>query len=218
MRSEDCKHPFSRQHEWTPVTASSHSRHRVNGVGGPDEDGPDSAHSRYADQFHYILLLMRLHEQVRQARIEHGLTQVKLAQLAGVPRTQLRVFEEGGNITMQTFLKIVTHLPNLKMVQAGPLDLELRHADPDTLRNADVAEIREAMAELMEATRRVVTLLDRSMGGRARKSAPADAAAADAGHHGYTAEEIARARELADDAAAALALNDDESAEPEDLL
>lgn len=155
---------------------------------------------------------MRLHEQVRQARIEHGLTQVKLAQLAGVPRTQLRVFEEGGNITMQTFLKIVTHLPNLKMVQAGPLDLELRHADPHTLRNADVAEIREAMAELMEATRRVVTLLDRSMGGKPPESLPSGTRG-----HGYTAAEIARAQELEADAAAEMALNDDQPFEEEDL-
>ena len=54
-----------------------------------------------------------LHEDVREARIQHGLSQAKLARLAKIPRSRLRTFEEGGNITINTLEKIVAHADNL---------------------------------------------------------------------------------------------------------
>lgn len=75
-----------------------------------------------------------LHEQVRDARIERGLSQVKLAQLARVPRSQLRKFENGEGITMTTFLKIIGQLPNLKKLTIGPTELQLKTIDFDALR------------------------------------------------------------------------------------
>jgi transcriptional regulator with XRE-family HTH domain len=70
-----------------------------------------------------------LNEQMRQARIAHGLSQLKLAKLAQVPRSQLRKFENGHGITMNTFMKLLSQLPNLKQLTLGPTDLELRHVD-----------------------------------------------------------------------------------------
>jgi transcriptional regulator with XRE-family HTH domain len=60
-----------------------------------------------------------LHEQIRQARIEHGLNQSELARRAGIPRDRLRQFENGENITVETLMKILSQLPNLQTVTSG---------------------------------------------------------------------------------------------------
>lgn len=76
-----------------------------------------------------------LHEQVRDARIAHGLSQVKLAKLAAVPRSQLRNFENGQGINLSTFLKILSRLPNLRRLTLGPTELQLQNVDLEALRN-----------------------------------------------------------------------------------
>jgi hypothetical protein len=61
---------------------------------------------------------------------------VKLAQLARVPRSQLRKFENGeGGITMTTFLKILGQLPDLEQLTLGPTELQLQHVDFDAMRD-----------------------------------------------------------------------------------
>lgn len=100
---------------------------------------------------------MKLHEQVRQARIDLGMSQLKLSQLSGVPRSQLRIFEQGGNITLHTFAKLASHLPNLGVVSMGPVELELRHAD--------LVVLRGAMLEVAEAAMRAVNMLDAAVAG-----------------------------------------------------
>ena len=54
---------------------------------------------------------MYLHEELRKAREEAGLTQAQLARLADIPRNQVVRAEQGGNITLDTLRKIVAQLP-----------------------------------------------------------------------------------------------------------
>ena len=141
---------------------------------------------------------MKLHEQVRAARIDLGLSQLKLSQLSGVPRSQLRIFEQGGNITLQTFAKLASHLPNLEVVSMGPVELELRHAD--------LVVLRGAMLEVAEAAMRAVKMLDAAVAGRLE---PDDAGAAGMiADQGPTPDELARVRELDPIAEAAIVLNE----------
>ncbi|HYI11828.1 MAG TPA: helix-turn-helix transcriptional regulator [Thermoanaerobaculia bacterium] len=77
-----------------------------------------------------------LHEQLREARIRAGLTQVKLAKLANVPRSQLRKFEEGGNITLTTLRKLVTQLPDLQRLNLGAVEILPGNVDPVAIRSA----------------------------------------------------------------------------------
>ena len=92
-----------------------------------------------------------LHEQVRDARIAHGLSQVKLARLAGVPRSQLRNFENGQGITLSTFLKIVGQLPKLERLTLGPTELRLQ--------NIDVDGLRDTLTDLIAAAAGVLAVL-----------------------------------------------------------
>lgn len=57
---------------------------------------------------------MLLHEAVRRARQELELSQVKLAERAGIQRRQLATLEKGGNVTLATLRKVIAHLPNLE--------------------------------------------------------------------------------------------------------
>jgi DNA-binding XRE family transcriptional regulator len=57
---------------------------------------------------------MLLHEAVLKARKDLGLSQKRLAELAGVQRKQLATLEKGGNITLSTLRKVLSHLPNLE--------------------------------------------------------------------------------------------------------
>ena len=92
-----------------------------------------------------------LHEQVREARIERGLSQVQLAKLSGVPRSQLRKFENGEGITMTTFYKIIAHLPNLEHVTIDATKLQLQHVNLDAL--------RDTLTELISAAAGVLAVL-----------------------------------------------------------
>ncbi|HET8775275.1 MAG TPA: helix-turn-helix transcriptional regulator [Thermoanaerobaculia bacterium] len=134
-----------------------------------------------------------LHEQVRDARIARGLSQVKLAQLAGVPRSQLRNFENGEGITMTTFMKIISQLPNLERLTLGPTELQLN--------NVDLQALRDSLTQLIAAASGVLAVLD-----TVPRSAPSDTAAnaaAGAVRHVPTVTERERAEEL-DPIAAAL--------------
>ena len=62
---------------------------------------------------------MQLHEAIKKARKELGMSQQKLAGLAGIERKQLSVLENGGNVTLATVRKIVAHLPNMQPFTIG---------------------------------------------------------------------------------------------------
>ena len=93
-----------------------------------------------------------LYDRVREARIELNVSQAQLARLAGVPRESVRTLENGGNITLETFERIVTHLPNLKELTIGGVHV--------TISGVDVAEVRAAVAASEAANRRLLALLD----------------------------------------------------------
>jgi transcriptional regulator with XRE-family HTH domain len=93
-----------------------------------------------------------LHEQMREARIRAGLTQVKLARLAGVPRSQLRKFEEGGNITLNTLRKLVSQLPDLQRLNLGAVEIL-----PSAV---DAAAIRAAAADMIALGHRLIEAVD----------------------------------------------------------
>lgn len=62
---------------------------------------------------------MELNEAVRKARKALGLSQEKLAELAGIERKQLSVLENGGNVTLATVRKVLNHLPNIEPFTLG---------------------------------------------------------------------------------------------------
>ena len=126
-----------------------------------------------------------LHEQVRDARIARGLSQVKLAKLAGVPRSQLRNFENGQGIHLTTFLKILAQLPNLERLTLGPTELQLQ--------NVDLEALRDTLTELIAAAAGVLAVLQ-SVSPRGAPDS-ADAAAGAVRHH-PTITERQRAEEL----------------------
>jgi transcriptional regulator with XRE-family HTH domain len=57
---------------------------------------------------------MELHEEIRRARKELGLSQERLAEYCGIQRRQLSILERGGNVTLNTLRKVVAFLPNLR--------------------------------------------------------------------------------------------------------
>lgn len=125
-----------------------------------------------------------LHEQVRDARIARGLSQVKLARLAGVPRSQLRNFENGEGITMTTFLKIIGQLPNLERLTLGPTELQLQ--------NVDIEALRDTLTELIAAAAGVLAVLQAA----SPRPETGEGAAAGAVRHHPTVTERQRAEEL----------------------
>lgn len=85
-----------------------------------------------------------IHVTVRRAREQQKLSQQSLADLAGVPRSQLQILEKGGNVTRETVEKLL-----------APLGLTL------------VAVSRSEIAAAREALRQVDALLEVLVGGAA---------------------------------------------------
>jgi transcriptional regulator with XRE-family HTH domain len=125
-----------------------------------------------------------LHEQVREARMARGLSQVALAKLAAVPRSQLRKFENGEGITMTTFLKIVAQLPNLERLTLNLTELQLQHVDLQALRNT--------LTDLITAAAGVLAILPSGT----PATAPALSSPAGATLHQPSVTERTRAQEL----------------------
>jgi DNA-binding Xre family transcriptional regulator len=62
-------------------------------------------------------------ERIRHTRLEQGLSQQKLAQAAGVPRSQLQIVEAGGNVTLDTLEKLLKPL-GLVLVAVSAAELQ----------------------------------------------------------------------------------------------
>src|SRR5947209_2974724 len=92
-----------------------------------------------------------LGETVRNTRIKKGLTQAKLARLAGVSRRHLAALEKGANVSVLVLKKVASVL-DLTEIDLGPL---LLHAAKDPAAQVNMpllAEtIREAHADAVRA-------------------------------------------------------------------
>src|SRR5436305_1475215 len=96
-----------------------------------------------------------LGDVVRETRIKKGLTQAKLARLAGVSRRHLAALEKGANVSVAV-LKKVAGVLDLQEIQLGELSLRATKVGDDTLNIAVIADaIREARAD----SQRTETLL-----------------------------------------------------------
>jgi transcriptional regulator with XRE-family HTH domain len=99
-----------------------------------------------------------LHDEVRAARESLGMSQRKLAELAGIPRSQLSAFEaHGTNITLETLRKIVQVLPNIQHLSLGVRDVDVSAGVSD-------AAMRQALSDLRRATDTVLALAGRGAG------------------------------------------------------
>ncbi|HYI13257.1 MAG TPA: helix-turn-helix transcriptional regulator [Thermoanaerobaculia bacterium] len=86
-----------------------------------------------------------LHLQVRAARLNAKLTMGELARLAGVNRTWLQKFENGGkNITVESLGRIMAQLPNAHFAVPGGASISSA--------GADSAEMAAHMRELIRLT------------------------------------------------------------------
>ena len=66
-----------------------------------------------------------LNEKIRRERERLGIQRTRLARDAGVPRSQLIIFEDGGNVTLSTLEKILAQLPTLRLdVLPANLDID----------------------------------------------------------------------------------------------
>lgn len=88
---------------------------------------------------------MLLHEAVRKARQDLGMTQKQLADLAGVQRKQLGTLEKGGNVTLSTLRKILSQLPNLETFSLDAVTATVRRQVPA----AEKAKAVESAMNLM---------------------------------------------------------------------
>jgi transcriptional regulator with XRE-family HTH domain len=95
-----------------------------------------------------------LHEQIREARIKAGLSQVKLAELAGIQRSLVQNLEDGRNVTIDTLRKVVPHLPSLRSLNLGSFELMPSFS----------TELRQGVQELVDAGQRLLDLIDNAPG------------------------------------------------------
>ena len=84
-----------------------------------------------------------IHQKVREERERLGISQSALARATGVPRSQIVLFESGGNVTLSTLDRILAEIPTLRH------DVFRTDLNFDAAREA-AAEL-QALAEQMQA-------------------------------------------------------------------
>src|SRR5438477_730327 len=88
-----------------------------------------------------------LGDTVRSTRIKRGLTQAKLARLAGVSRRHLAALEKGANVSVNVLKKVATVL-DLTEIQLGGLSVRTAPGDAGAFNVPLLADtIREARAD-----------------------------------------------------------------------
>lgn len=104
-----------------------------------------------------------LHDEVKQARLAAGLSQMELARRAGVQRKQVQQLESGANVTLETIRQILPALPNLRRVTLGGLAIEVA--------NADLEEARRAAWAMYDEMKRLIAALGATPPPSAERSA-----------------------------------------------
>lgn len=96
---------------------------------------------------------MYIHEELRRAREQAGLSQAQLAARAGIPRNQIVRAEKGENITLDTLRKIAVHLPVEQLTLIDTVKLRL-----DVLPQADKLyfEAMETLGHISAAVRSAI--------------------------------------------------------------
>jgi transcriptional regulator with XRE-family HTH domain len=89
-----------------------------------------------------------LHDEVRQARIDAGLSVMQVAELAGVPRKRIYELERGANVTLETLRRIVAVIPGLTHVTLGGMQMAASNVNED--------EIRRAALDLFDVAKRLM--------------------------------------------------------------
>src|SRR3954447_15825618 len=102
-----------------------------------------------------------LGQTIRAARIKKGLTQAKLARLAGVSRRHLAALEKGANVSVLVLKKVASVL-DLTEIQLG--GLELRAGDSGGKNGVNVAVVADAIREARNDARRTDAVLARAEG------------------------------------------------------
>jgi len=101
-----------------------------------------------------------LGDVVRETRIKKGLTQAKLARLAGVSRRHLAALEKGANVSVLVLRKVASVL-DLTQIQLGGLELR---ADNGGKNGMNVAVVADAIREARADARRTEAVLARAEG------------------------------------------------------
>jgi XRE family transcriptional regulator, regulator of sulfur utilization len=131
-----------------------------------------------------------LNDEIRKAREALGMSQRKLADLSGVPRSLLSNFEQHGtNITLDSLRKLVTVLPNVEALSLGVRDVKL-------LAGTNAVPMDEVLDALRRATDMVESLA-------AAQPRPREAVGATEIREGGTEVSPAHARVLARESAKA---------------
>lgn len=94
-----------------------------------------------------------LGDTVREARIRKGLTQAKLAKLAGVSRRHLAALEKGANVSVNILQRVAAVL-DLTEIHLGDLSLHAGDKERTSVNMPLLTDtIREARAEAERAPR-----------------------------------------------------------------
>jgi|GEM_PF-337361 len=101
-----------------------------------------------------------LGELVRETRIKRGLTQAKLARLAGVSRRHLAALEKGANVSILVLKKVASVL-DLHEIDLGGLSIRPAGGSRN---NVNVALLGETLREAREDAFRAQSLLARAEG------------------------------------------------------
>lgn len=108
-----------------------------------------------------------LGETVRSTRIKRGLTQARLARLAGVSRRHLAALEKGANVSINVLQKVASVL-DLAEINLGELTVQTSTASSGAVNMSILADtIREAHADAFRAQSllaRAETILDTDNG------------------------------------------------------
>lgn len=99
-----------------------------------------------------------LGETVRAARLERGLTQERLARLAGVSRRHLAALEKGANVSVAVLRKVATVL-ELTEISLGELTVR---TDQSTSTSVNMPVLAETIREAHAGTLRAQVLLARA--------------------------------------------------------
>ena len=73
---------------------------------------------------------MLIHDQLRLAREQTGLSQAKLAALTGLSRNQIVRAEAGENITLDTLRRIMVHLPLQEVTLLERVKIKVDYLNP----------------------------------------------------------------------------------------